>query len=133
MTLLTDITFDCSFISEEHVYVCPLVMQTAAGYDINQAEPVYIIVEKSQLRIWMPEATDVSVNTTGSGSVKFEMNSPMLENQQIKLVYDSEAIAAYNSTNNTDYTIIKIWNVLLSKNITFPKKVLSELGECGIM
>lgn len=103
LTLTNEVVFDCASIGGDDVYVCPLVISDKAGYTLNQAEPLYVIVEMSELRIWITDADAGKVTSTGTGAVDFQMNSPMLDDQSISLVYDAAKVDAYNQKHGTDH------------------------------
>ena len=101
--LQTEVIFDCASIEGEDMYVCPLVMTQDAGYTLVQEEPVYVVIEMSELRIWPTESGNLITSTSGTGSLELQMNSPMTEAQDISLVYDPEAVNAYNEANGTAF------------------------------
>lgn len=103
MTLTTEVVFDCASIGGDDVYVCPLVISDKAGYTLNQAEPLYVIVEMSELRIWITDADAGKVTSTGKGSIDLQMNSPMLDSQSINLVYDAAKVDVYNMKYGTSH------------------------------
>ncbi len=101
LTLTNEVVFDCASIGGDDVYLCPLVISDKAGYTLNQAEPLYVIVEMSELRIRITDADKVT--STGQGTIGFQMNSPMLESQSINLVYDAAKVDVYNSKHGTSH------------------------------
>ena len=104
MVLTTSVEFDCASIGGDDTYICPLVINsTSNDYVLRQSEPVYVIVSMSQLRIWIPEAQNTMLTTSGKGALTFKMNSPMMDDQDIALVYDAAKVAEYNAANGTSY------------------------------
>ena len=104
MVLTNEVVFDCASIGGEDAYICPLVLETEADYGITQVEPVYVIIEMSELRIWLPEAGTDPVTNSAEGFIEFQMNSPMLDAQNLNLNYDPAKVADYNTEHNTSYT-----------------------------
>ena len=106
MNFATDVTFSCHKIeSQNDAYLLPLAMQSA-DYGVKQNEPLYVIVELTQLRVSIANGGSLVTNYKNSGSVAFTLNAPLASDFNINLKYDSSKVAAYNQANGTDYTAV---------------------------
>lgn len=103
MEYTTDVEFDCSSIGGTDRYAVALMLKDKAGYVTVQSEPVYVFVEMSELRVWPSDKGQIIVSSTGLGTIEIAMNSPMLEDQPINLIYEPEKVAEYNAANSTSY------------------------------
>lgn len=101
MNYAINVTFDCSSITTDDVFMLPLMMNSTE-YNVVQKQPICVLVQLTTLRMWVVGADDLVV-TTGSGSIKVEMNAPIAEKQPVNFKIDDSKVAAYNAANGTSY------------------------------
>lgn len=54
-------------------------------YSVVQREPVYVLIQMSELKIWATNAADLA-KTSGKGKIRVQMNSPMTVGQPVDFV-----------------------------------------------
>lgn len=103
LQLQTSITFDCATMGGEGTFLLPLVMTQTEGYVVNQAKPVYVLINLTELRIWAKDAGKLLEPTTGKGTLELLINTPLSDDLSINLVYSKEKVSEYNAANGTSY------------------------------
>lgn len=89
------IEFDCAAIGGEGTYLLPLEMHSD-DYSVVQREPVYVLIQMSELKIWVTNAADLA-KTSGKGKIRVQMNSPMTVGQPVDFVFEPEKVETYNT------------------------------------
>ena len=102
MNYKTSITFTCGKMESDDIFLLPLVMASDV-YQIQQKEPIYVLVQLNTLKMWVAGAEQVVVNKTGNGKISVAMNAPISDNQPVKLTVDNSLVESYNAANNTSF------------------------------
>ena len=102
MNYKTSITFTCGKMESDDIFLLPLVMASDV-YQIQQKEPIYVLVQLNTLKMWVTGADQVVVNKSGNGKISVEMNAPISNEQPVKLTVDNSLVESYNAANNTSF------------------------------
>ena len=102
MSYKTSITFTCGKMESDDIFLLPLVMASDV-YQIQQKEPIYVLVQLNTLKMWVTGADQVVVNKSGNGKISVEMNAPISNEQPVKLTVDNSLVESYNAANNTSF------------------------------
>ena len=102
MNYKTSITFTCGKMESDDIFLLPLVMASDV-YQIQQKEPIYVLVQLNTLKMWVTGADQVVVNKSGNGKISVEMNAPISNEQPVKLTVDNSLVESYNVANNTSF------------------------------
>ena len=102
MNYKTSITFTCGKMESDDIFLLPLVMASDV-YQIQQKEPIYVLVQLNTLKMWVTGAHQVVVNKSGNGKISVEMNAPISNEQPVKLTVDNSLVESYNAANNTSF------------------------------
>lgn len=107
-TLLVEsrIEFDCAAIGGEGTYLLPLELNSG-DYSVVQREPVYVVIQMSELKIWVTNGADL-VKTSGKGKIRVQMNSPMIVAQPVDFVFEPEKVEAYNTEHGTSFKTLAV-------------------------
>lgn len=95
------IEFDCAAIGGEETYLLPLEMNSD-DYSVVQREPVYVVIQMSELKIWVTNGADLA-KTSGKGKIRVQMNSPMTVGQPVGFVFEPEKVGPYNTEHGTSF------------------------------
>ncbi len=102
LTMTSEIVFDCAGIGGTDTYLLPLELaQTGSDYNIENAGPIYVIVNLSELKVKVD--SEFETTATGKGLFSVSFNSPMPDDQTVSVKYDPSLIEAYNDANGTSY------------------------------
>jgi hypothetical protein len=112
MNYATNVTFDCSSITSDDVFMLPLMM-SSSSYKVAQKLPVCVVVELTTLRMWVVNANDLVVST-GKGEIKVEMNAPIAEKQPVNFKIDNSKVAEYNAAHGTSYLTMDAGKVTIN-------------------
>ena len=112
MNYATNVTFDCSSITSDDVFMLPLMM-SSSSYKVAQKLPVCVVVELTTLRMWVVNANDLVVST-GNGEIKVEMNAPIAEKQPVNFKIDNSKVAEYNAAHGTSYLTMDAGKVTIN-------------------
>ena len=112
MNYATNVTFDCSNITSDDVFMLPLMM-SSSSYEVAQKLPVCVVIELTTLRMWVVNANDMVVST-GNGEIKVEMNAPIAEKQPVNFKIDNSKVAEYNTAHGTSYLTMDAGKVTIN-------------------
>lgn len=90
---------------EGDAFLLPLRLKSDS-YEVVQRNTLYVVIELSELRVWLANGGRSVMSSTGEGSVTVSMNSPLDAVQPIDLKYDPDKAAAFNSANGTSYELL---------------------------
>ena len=105
MDFATAVTFDCAELDGSNEYILPLVMESDA-YGVSQKLPVYVIIKITTLHMWVVDANQLIVSSTGKGIIEVGMNAPIVEDQPVNFKVDNTKLEAYNAANGTSYAAL---------------------------
>lgn len=106
------IEFDCAAIGGEETYLLPLEMNSN-DYSVVQREPVYVVIQMSELKIWVTNGADLA-KTSGKGRIRVQMNSPMTVGQPIDFVFEPEKVGSYNTEHGTSFKTLDAAKVTIA-------------------
>ena len=106
------IEFDCAAIGGEGTYLLPLEMHSD-DYSVVQREPVYVLIQMSELKIWVTNAADLA-KTSGKGKIRVQMNSPMTVGQPVDFVFEPEKVETYNTEHGTAFKTLDAAKVVVT-------------------
>lgn len=97
MTLATDVEFDCASIGGNDSFLIPLVFDQKEGYTVNQAEPLYVVVQMTDFKVWVVKENkyDVIRPQSGHGELEVRINAPIEQDLEINLVYNTASMIYY--------------------------------------
>ncbi len=120
MTLTTEVTLDCASIGGDGKYLLPLRFTETAGYEVVQKNPIYILVEMSQLVISISGSGEPVQTRTGVGEIELTLNTALPDDQAIALKYAPERVTEYNAAHGTDYVAMDASKVSLGGESSIP-------------
>ena len=106
------IEFDCAAIGGEGTYLLPLEMHSD-DYSVVQREPVYVLIQMSELKIWVTNVADLA-KTSGKGKIRVQMNSPMTVGQPVDFVFEPEKVETYNTEHGTAFKTLDAAKVVVT-------------------
>ena len=82
-------------------------------YSVVQREPVYVLIQMSELKIWVTNAADLA-KTSGKGKIRVQMNSPMTVGQPVDFVFEPEKVETYNTEHGTAFKTLDAAKVVVT-------------------
>lgn len=119
--------FDCSTLDENLTYLLPLVLAQNATYGVSQDDPIYIVVTLTDLRVWPIDGGNLVKIGGGRGAIKLQINSPLEENLEVSMYYDSDEISKYNTTHGTSYLSLDASKIHVETGAILAGQLLGEL------
>lgn len=117
MQIASVVTFDCSTLDHTKTYLLPLILQQTGSYNIVQDKPIYVVVSITDLRIWPTNSVNPVEIGSGNGNIELNINSPLMENLDVSMIYDIDKANAYNQAHGNIYKILEAPKVTLETGI----------------
>lgn len=104
LTVTTPVDFDCYKISNKESYVLPLqLVENHDDYIVNQSDIYYVVVNITELKVWIDNGGATIDSSTGKGVVTVKSNAPLNFDLPIVVKHIPGMLAGYNSANSTSY------------------------------